>query len=480
MDTRRFSFKAIRAMVLAGAKAVVVCGIALPVGGQEESPGPAPLARWERIRVKLEVRGELFAPVGESGREVRKPFTSTARFDFLEAKPDGDGAAASEAETFPPVPHAAAAVRHFFSAASELVLDGDVVRRSLRPGLSTLAVASRPSVRHFAVAEPLTHEEQELLTMAFDPLLLDALLRESADAAVRPDWVAALLAIDTIGRAADGGASAGQPPRGLRIDREAATEDGGGGRIRLGGTVDGAVDGVPTTIEVDGTFDIDAGGDRLRSGFVTVHERRLAGHVSAGFDCEATIQFARRPADVAADPPSDAESKDAVESTWRHVVSRASSTGPDRVAYRDPTGRYTLEHDARWRLVSEDARGVVLRFIDDGALVAECTVSALPPSAPGTTVDAFKDDVVLSLGSALAKVVAADETPRDDGGRHLRVVSEGSEGDVPLEWRHHLLEGLRGSRVTATFVIERRFLGRFATADADFIAGAVVGAGSAP
>jgi hypothetical protein len=150
------------------------------------------------------------------------------------------------------------------------------------------------------------------------------------------------------------------------------------------------------------------------------------------------------------------------------------------VAYRDPTGRYTLEHDPRWRPVSEDARGVVLRFIDDGALVAECTVSALPPSAPGTTVDAFKEDVARSLGSSLAKVVSADETPRDDGCRHLRVVAEGSEGDVPLEWRHHLLEGPRGSRLSATFVIERRFLGRFATADADFIAGAVVGAGSAP
>ena len=479
MDPRRFSVAVVLACARAGL-AVVVCGIALPAGGQEESPGPAPLARWERVRLKLEVRGDIFAPVGEGGREVRKPFTSTARFDFLEARPAVDAAAAGEAETTPAVPHGAVAVRHFFSAASELVLEGDVVRRSLRPDLSTLAVASRPSIRHFAVAEPLTHEESELLSLAFDPLLLEALVPVSADAADRPDWVAALLAIDTIGRAADDGASAGQSPRGLRIDREAATEDGGGERIRLGGKIDGAVDGVPTTIEVDGTLDIEPGGDRLRSGFVTVRERRLAGHVSAGFDCEATLQFARRPADVAADPPLDAGSKDLVESTWRHLVSGESSVGPDRVAYRDPTGRYTLEHDPRWRPVSEDARGVVLRFIDDGALVAECTVSALPPSAPGTTVDAFKEDVARSLGSSLAKVVSADETPRDDGCRHLRVVAEGSEGDVPLEWRHHLLEGPRGSRLSATFVIERRFLGRFATADADFIAGAVVGAGSAP
>jgi len=483
--------KAGLALALVSAVVTMPPGIVpLRAEGNASVSSGSPLGRWERVRVKMEARGELFAPTGDDTGEVRRPFTAAARLDFLEGLADENPTEA--AATAPP--HDARGVRHFFSAASELSFDRDGdTRRSLAPATSTLVVASSPAVTHFAPDSLLTREEAELLAIAFDPLLIDRLLPPagSASAEWRPsaDLVAALLAIDTVGRPVDDAkvAPTGDSPdpaaAGPLLARvETATDSDAAAKLIVTGTVHGAVDGVPTTIRVDGSYEIDATGRRIKNGVVHLREKRLAGHVSPGFECEASFQMARRPAAGSqAVPAADAGVLSGMEAAWARVLDGRCTGTPRSLRFQDPDRRFTLVHDARWRAVADDARGLVLRMVDDGALLAECTVSPLPPGESGMPIEEFRRDIERSLAGRLGRFTASDEQPAtESAGRVLRVVSEGTIDGVPLEWRHYLTEDGRGSRTAVTFTVERRFADRFGRADSDFMNGLNPKTGPAP
>lgn len=508
---RRLLIRLGLAMVVAGGHA-----LALPRAGGEEAGSK--LGRWERVRLKMDARGELFAPTGGDGGEVRRPFTATARLDFLEALGENrasreestDGQAAEDAASDAPEtsgaqtaetdaatagnvrpPHDALGVRHFFSAVSELKIDDGGTRRSLGGATSTLIVSSSPAVAHFATDAPLTREETELLGIAFDPLLLDRLPPPADTTSWRPpaELTAALLAIDTVGRPADEprsdaeGGSRGPPMEGpLLVCVEPAADPGASAKLLVSGTVHGAVDGVPTTIRIEGTYELDGPGRRVKSGVVRLREKRLAGHVSPGFECDATFQIARRPAEGSqAVPAADTAVLAAMQDSWDRLVAGRSTGSPLTLRLQDADRRFTLLHDTRWRVVADDARGLVLRMVDNGALLAECTVSPLPPGEAGTTLDEFRRDIERSLGGRLGRFTASDEKAgQKNEGRVLRVVSEGTIDGLPLEWRHYLVEDVLGGRTAVTFTVERRFADRFGGADRDFIAGLAPKKGSAP
>lgn len=479
--------QAVLGLVLASA------AVNLPPGA-DANDSPPQFGPWERVRVKMDARGELFAPTGDDSGEVRRVFTAAARLDFLEgiadATPAGDTATAP--------PHAARGVRHFFSAASELTIDGVGTRRSLEPATTTLIVASSPTVTHFAPDALLTREQAELLAIAFDPLLLDGLLppTDAGPAEWRPsaELVAALLAIDTVGRPVGEpeAESAGDQPDSatggpLLARLEPAADPDGARKLIVSGTVHGAVDGVPTTIRVDGSYELDAAGRRVKSGVVRLREKRQAGHVSPGFECEASFQMARRPAAGSqAVPTIDAAVPTGMEAAWTRLLGGEFRGSPRLLRFEDPDRRFAVVHDARWRAVADDSRGLVLRLVDEGALLAECTVSPLPPGETGMPIEDFRRDIERSLGGRLGRFTASEELPAAKSPvRVLRVVSEGATDGIPLEWRHYLVEDRlaedgRRSRTAVTFAVERRFADRFGRADADFIAGLSPKTGPAP
>lgn len=478
--------------------------------------GDRPAAgRWERVRVRMEARGELFAPTGEGTAEVRRPFTASARLDFLEGvfaaggpldgrtvNPDAaelTGQANAGLDTAA-APHDARGIRHFFSAASELSIDGSRTQRTLGERSNTLVVSSSPAVSHFAVDALLTREETELLSLAFDPLLLDELLahgQTGGDASGRTpvehrptaELAAALLSIDTIGRPAESapgsdrqGAGSSDAPAAadasgpLVVRTVPAAAGGEPAKLIVSGTVHGAVDGVPTTIRVDGSYDLDADGKRVRGGLVRLREKRLAGHVSPGFECEASFQVARRPAEGSqAVPAADDSLLADMRSAWDRLRRKDGSGTPRRLVFHDPRGRFTLAHDFRWRSVADDARGLVLRMVDDGALLAECAVLPLPRGEAATSIEDFRRDIERSLGSRLGRFVSSETVASPEaapGGRRvLKVVAEGSVDGLPLQWRHYLVEDAEGGRTAVTFTVERRFADRFGDADLELVAG---------
>lgn len=432
-----------------------------PVATRAEADSEPAHAR--RVDLTLKAQGELHGPATGSQEGARQPIAMQARFRFL--------------ETLEPPGSDAVALRHYEQAEATLDADGGAQSLALPPDARRIAVARLGTTpQPYLPTAHLSRDELELLETPFDSVLLEDLLPGRPVAAddrwtIPGDLAAGLLAIDTV--------EAGT------LEARIVEIVAGRARIALEGVVEGAVDGVPTHVVVEGEFTVAAEPDEdghVFAGDVTrleavVKERRQASHVAAGFDIEARLAVVRSPADEAADGRAETEAgaTDSAETDAGTAAPRRRGEGrPGLVWYRDPDGRYDIVHEAAWRCVGEDAGGVVLRLLDLGALVAQGSITALPATAdaPPPTVDEVKRGIERSLSGQFKRFDGVRETIREeDGVRVVRVVSEGVAEGLPFRWIHYVLTDTAGRRVHATFMVEASLEKRFAGADERLVAG---------
>lgn len=423
--------------------------------GQDAAPPVAAVApAASRVRIDLDASGELFAPTGPESAPVRQQVAVEARFAFVE-RADVSGRAGVVREY-----DEARAVIDVEDRPQEFVLPKDARR--------ILVALEGTTPKPFLDDAFLSSDEAELLDTPFDPLLLDRLVPPDAVAVeatwrVPADAAAGMLAIDTV------------ESGGLEATLKAV--EGGVAQVRLTGILDGAVEGVPTHVTIEGECTLaaeaaaTANGDpawRLVStqvAAVTIRERRQAGHVAPGFDVEARVSVARHPV---ADPPPR-ESDDGGGTPGR----RRGVGRPGIVWHRGREAAYDLVYDARWRVVEDLPTGLVMRFVDRGALVAQCSLIALPridAQAP-TTIPEVQRDLEHALAGQFGRFEHASESDRSDGVRIVRVVADGTAGDRPFRWIHYVLTDAAGRRAAATFMLETAAVKRFAAADRDLVDG---------
>lgn len=410
------------------------------------------LAEGDRVRVSLDVQGTLVAP---AGREtiVRQPITVAGRFDFVETPAAPDESAVGRLFSEATAAITVDGIRH------ESVLGADV-RRILVTRQGTAAVPSVPDTF-------LTRQERDLLDIPFDPLLTDGLRAEGAVAVgtawqVPADVAAGLLAIDTIETGSIEATLDG-------IDELQA-------RVVFHGIVDGAVDGVPTHVVIDGTCTVPAAPDissdetslryrldgRPAQVTVTLRERRQASHVAAGFEVEARVATTR----TADDGPTPAIGQSAATRRRRGVG------GPDLLWHLDGESRFDLVHDVRWREVEQAGGVLVLRYVDLGALVAQCSITALPPA--GTvppTIEEVQRDIRRSLAGQFERFEEVSADVREDGVTVIRIASVGSAESLPFRWVHYVLADDSGRRASAAFMMEAAMEERLGPADRALVAG---------
>ena len=436
------------------------------------------LAAGTHVAVTLDVKGDLFAAPGQSqergqdqGQEpARSPVAMKARFEFVESPPD-------EAAGLPD----AAVIRRYSEAATEMTVDGRQSRCELATDVPTVAVARQGTTAVPYLTDAfLSRDEADLLETPFDSILLDE-MRPSQSVADGEAWqlpgdvTAGLLAIDTVENGT--------------IEATLGEITDGIATIALAGVVDGAVDGVPTHVVVEGTFQAAVRPEEDRhvvDGLVSnvsivLKERRQASHVAPGFEVEARLEVTRsvepEATDVATDESDDGDIESDVvadDAAPGVVADRRGGAGrPGRLWHRDAEGRYDLVYDARWRTVEENAGGLVMRLVDHGALVAQCSIMALPRAnvdVRPTTQDVQRD-IQKSLVGQFGRFDGVSETVRDDGVTVVRVVSVGTAESLPFRWIHYVLADEEGRRTGVTFMLEDSLEKRFADADRALVEG---------
>jgi hypothetical protein len=438
---------------------------------QAEAAQPVVAAAGQRVRMRLDVSGELFAGTGRDGATVREPVAMNARFDFDE-RPDAAGTATA---------------RRYRDATAALELAGQQNSTTLAGDARQLLVVRRGTTPSAYLEHGfLTRDEADLLETPFDSLLIDDLLPLAAVRLderwdVAADLAAGLLAIDTI-------------ESGGLVARLVEVTDGRA-KVIVEGMVDGAADGAPTHVTVEGSFfatvvaasmppasrDGDGDGDgrfvfqgRIAQATVVMRERRQPSHVAPGFDVEARLAVARGPIDSDTVEDEAVASAAAVETADHDApaLRRRGAGEPGRLWHRDPASRFDLVHDARWKRVEDGPHGLVLRLVDHGALVGQCSIMCLPGAAaaePPSVAD-VRRDFERSLAGQVSRIDEADETVRDDGLRVVRLEAAGTAGGLSFRWMHYVLAGAEG-RASVTFMCEEPLRPRFGDADRRLVEG---------
>lgn len=424
-----------------------------------------------RVRVRLDVEGELVASASRATEPVRQPITVSGRFDFVETTA-GDSTDA-------------AVIREYREATAEITVDGKQTEVILGEDAQRLEIArvGTTAVPYLANGF-LTREERDLLDIPFDPILIDA-VRPTGVVTMGDTWnvpadiAAGLLAVDTIETGS--------------LEAKLETVSDCVARVLLSGVIDGAVDGVPTHVVIDGIASIEASPDissdssRLRYRLdgpvsrvtATLRERRQASHVAPGFVVEARVAVSRTDAAAPAESAVAVPNSPLPQPTAVAQHRRQGDGRPDRLWYRDPGSRFDLVHDSRWRAVEKATGTLVLRMVDRGALVAQCSITALPPAAATDppTIEEVKQDISRSLEGQFERFAEASTDIRDDGAVVVRVVSAGTASALPFRWVHTVLCDETGQRASVAFVMEASMTERFGTADDDLVAGLRLTAG---
>lgn len=435
----------------------------------EATPAPAvsesaPSQAASRVVHNVTVRGDLFATAGADVEPVRQPISLEARFAFTE-QPE-------------PAAGAGVLVRRYAAAAASIDADGVASRRLLgRDCREVLVTVRGTTVTPYLADGFLAREEADLLDTPFDPLLVDGLRPEGPVAVgdtwkVQADLAAGLLAIDTV---ESGG-----------LDASLVEVADGRAQVRLAGTVTGGVDGAPTRLEVTGLATVAATGDepagrwrlegRVADLEATIKERRQASWVAPGLDVEARVVIHRVDGDAM---PADAGGADQppTEDLGPAVADRPRGQGrPGAVWHRHPGGRYAVVMDGRWRVIEDGPEGLVMRFVDRGALIGQCSILPLPPTAADTppTEETVRVDVRRSLADQFGHIAESEASTREDGTRVVRVVVDGAAEGRPFRWIHHVLTDPAGHQAAVTFMMEPVLADRFAAADRELVAGLVV------
>jgi hypothetical protein len=225
--------------------------------------------------------------------------------------------------------------------------------------------------------------------------------------------------------------------------------------------VHGLADGAATELEVRALYLFDRRLHRITRLNLAVREKRSIGGATPGVDAVAKLQLKIDPIKT---------------SKWLTPDVVAKVTGAERTLTRDvlyeaPTLGFRIRHDRQWFVTGEQRESVVLRRVDRGDLVAQCTLSALPPKSAGRqlSLEQFQKDVTYSLGKSFGELVSNRQWQNAAGHYCFELVARGLVEEVPVEWHYYLVAPESGHRVSAAVTIEKPMVDRVAGADRELV-----------
>jgi hypothetical protein len=341
-------------------------------------------------------------------------------------------------------------VRRVTQAAAAINGQVRTMEAVLRPEVSLLVAELRDGVvTTYSPGGPLTRSELELIEGPGDPLALPALLSAKA-VSVGDRWA--------VGTAAARSLTSYDALAVNGLEARLESLDEGEARVKLEGTVRGAVLGGEGQVAITGECRFDRKAGRVSRLAVDRTEKRQAGPVEAGLDITSRLVVERQPLEV---PPelADAALKE---------LPQTPAPGLELLEYRAPDGRYMFLHDRDWHLFADDVRQTVLKRLDHGETVAQCNLAAGPHAGKGRHQDLgqFRDDIRRALGRRFGRVIEADELEGPPGtGFRYRVAVAGKEGEVGVLWYYYLLASPAGDQLLVTFTLGEAQARQFADQD---------------
>jgi hypothetical protein len=345
------------------------------------------------------------------------------------------------------------AVRYYDTAEAVIKVDdaGRIPKLADDRRLVVVAQAEQRPVLYCPDA-PLSREQLDLIDVVGDSFNIDRLLPAKAvadaeswanDAAV----MGPLLTLDTVA-----------------VCEVQSVLDGFNAnfaKIRLAGVVHGTADGAATQQEIRGVYLFDRRLHRVTRLNLAVRENRSIGGATPGLDAVAKLQIVVAPIETSAnlDDATVAKIQDQNRAPARDLL------------FESPALGFRVKHDRQWYVTAEAREAITFRRVDGGDLVAQCTLTALPPKSEGrqTSLEQFQQDVTYALGKSFGELVSSRQWQNAAGLYCYEVVVRGLVEELPVEWHYYLLAPESGPRMSATVTIEKPMIERVANTDRDLV-----------
>lgn len=403
-----------------------------------------------QVVVELEVGGDLKVrdqseakTATQQGPLKTVPMSVNGKVEYDERLlPGGDG----------PLPQRAA--RHYRSAEAVLKIGDGGETRKLPDDLRLVLVDSReahPVV--VSTAGPLSRDELDLIDQLGNTTTLHTLLpgKSIADGETWPIdamTVQKLLGLDSVAL--------------CEVQSVLDEVNSGFARIRFTGQVNGTVDGAATELALQGVYLFDRKLKRISQLNLAIKEVRSISPASPGLDAVAKLRIKLTPISESAELSDDAVAKLPAEITDEMRL----------LELRDEKLGFTVTHDRQWYVTGDRREQKTLRRIDADGLVAQCTLSKLPPQSADrqTTLEEFVRDIEFALGKNFREIAASEQWTNQHGERCMAAVALGQVDNVPVQWRYyHLAPEEPGSRLSVVVTVEQEAVDRLGKIDRQLV-----------
>ena len=332
------------------------------------------------------------------------------------------------------------AVRLYDSAVAKINLDTGKTKPELelanRLVIARLKNSPGMRVEMASIKDMLNQKEYELLQTAADPLSLPVLFSKK-QAAVGDKWepnldaLAKFLNVDKI------------ITTDVKMDLKSVKE--GEARVYVSGGVTANQYDVTSEITLAGYALIDLETKQVQSVKLSTEERCPPGQISPGFEGRTRVDISFKHG-----TESPALSNKALAEAMR------SSRVAQRLKFESDKGSYRISYDPRWKLIAGESDTAIMRFIDKGELLSQCTIVMLPRRAANEplTLDKYKREIARVIeADSDAKLIKADEVKTKSGVKAMNVVVASEEDGLPVNWIYYHLEAEDGRQMTFVFTL---------------------------
>ena len=399
-----------------------------------------------KVSIRLEAGGHTLVRTEAEGKgasaDQKLPMSVSAELDYVEQRRAKDAKSASPL-----------AVRYYDQAEAVLKVDNSGLTPRLAENRRLIAVERDDSrARLYSPDGPLSREQLDLIDVIGNSFYVDQLL-PTRPVANGDTWehdssmMGPFLALDSVAV--------------CEMKSVLDEHNANFAKVRLAGVVHGMSDGAAIEMDVRALYLFDRRQGRITRLNLAIRENRSIGVATPGVEAVAKLQMTIAPIKSSPRLTNDAVAKAtaAKRTPTRDVLFEAAPLG------------FRVRHDRQWYVTSEQRESTTLRRVDGGDLVAQCTLTALPPKSAGrqVTLDQFQKDVTYSLGKSFGELVSSRQWQNAAGHYCFELVARGLVEEVPVEWHYYLVAPESGHRVSVAVTIEKPMVERVAGADRELV-----------
>jgi|GEM_PF-216525 len=148
--------------------------------------------------------------------------------------------------------------------------------------------------------------------------------------------------------------------------------------------------------------------------------------------------------------------------------------------FRDAKARYELVHGREWQLVAETDNHLVLRLLDRGDFIAQCTITPWTAATKGKHMspEDFRAAMNKTPGWEVNKELLADEIPGTEGRYIFRIAAQGQMDGADVVQHFFLIAAPTGEQAIMTFSMTPRMVEKLGARDLSLVGGLLLPANS--